>query len=143
MNWYKTSQENIIEQDLDCPECGGKLRLKESKYGLYYKCENNCGVTHGAFKDGRPRGVPGNLEIINLRKAAHSKFDELWKDEDNPQEARTKAYRWLARKMGCQPFKCHMALFNKQQLQQVISICNYALEQKKKREQEINQLELF
>jgi ssDNA-binding Zn-finger/Zn-ribbon topoisomerase 1 len=142
MSWYKKAQ-NVTEHDLDCPECGGKLRLRDSQYGLYYRCENDCGVTHGAFKDGRPRGVPGDLETIALRKAAHNKFDELWKNEPDPKEARNKAYRWLASKMACPPHQCHMALFNKEQLRQVISICNYAFQQKKQREEDKSQMELF
>jgi len=142
-NWYKKAQ--VEKENMDCPECGAKLEfIPESRYGAYYKCEKGCGVTHGAWDDGRPKGVPGDLETMALRKAAHAKFDQLWKDESDPKEARSKAYHWLSRKMGCHKNQCHMALFDKTQLRQVVSICEYALQQKKKREQQQDiQPELF
>ena len=141
-NWYKQAQE-AQEWDLNCPECGGKLRLRSGDWGPYYSCENRCGVTHGAFKSGKPRGVPGDLETIALRKAAHEKFDQLWKMHSHIPNARTKAYEWLARKMNCPISECHMAKFNKEQLRRVIGISNWALEQYKKREEEKKtQLEL-
>jgi hypothetical protein len=164
MNWYKIAQEDLAEEleqamgsdkpdkpdkpqehDLDCPECGAKLELiPKSPYGPYYRCEDKCGVTHGANKDGSPIGIPGDLETMALRKAAHAKFDQLWKNEPNPKEARNKAYYWLSRKMGCHRNQCHMAQFNKTQLRQVISLSEYQLQKKRKREQKKDiQPELF
>ena len=157
MNWYKkanTAEElqsamNSFKppksqgQDLDCPECGAKLEfIPESIYGPYYRCEKKCGVTHGAWKDGRPKGIPGDLETMALRKAAHNKFDELWKNEPNPQEARSKAYTWLAHKIGCHKNQCHMAQFDKTQLRQIIGICEHALHKKRQLKQDM-QSELF
>ena len=145
MKIYKIAEDEFTVQDIDCPECGGKLLFTpKGAYGPYYKCENNCGVTHGAWPDGRSKGVPGDLETISLRKAAHNKFDQLWKNEPDPKEARAKAYAWLAKKMVCHKNQCHMAQFDKTQLRQVISICEYALNQKRKRdEQKDQQPELF
>jgi len=129
----------------DCPECGAKLRfIPQGKFGPYYRCEQNCGVTHGAWDDGRPKGVPGDLETMKLRKAAHNKFDQMWKNEADPKEARSKAYEWLSRKIGCHKNQCHMALFDKEQLRRVIGICEFALQQKRKNELGKNiQPELF
>ena len=137
MNWYKKAQEK--EHDLTCPECGSKLKLRKSDYGLYYRCENypKCKVTHGAFKDGKPRGIPGDLETIALRKAAHNKINELIKNEPNPKEAQQKYYNWLANKLNVPKNLCHMSLFDKETLRRVIGICNYLIEQKKKRQEEL------
>jgi endogenous inhibitor of DNA gyrase (YacG/DUF329 family) len=138
MNWYKKAKI----QEMNCPECGAKLEfVPNGQYGPYYKCEKNCGVTHGAWENGDPKGVPGDLETINLRKAAHKKFDQLWKNEPNPKEARNKAYEWLSRKMGCPKHQCHISMFNKTQLQQVIGICEHIL--KKKQNINEDQLKLF
>jgi len=137
MNWYKTSQEK--ERDLTCPECGSKLKLQQGDYGLYYRCENypKCKVTHGAFKDGKPIGVPGDLETIALRKAAHNKINELLKNETDPKEAQQRYYNWLAGKLNVPKNMCHMALFDKKTLRRVVGICNYLIERKKKRQEEL------
>jgi ssDNA-binding Zn-finger/Zn-ribbon topoisomerase 1 len=138
MNWYKIAQE-VKEHDLDCPECGSKLKLHKWNDRFYYRCQNypDCKVTHGAFKDGKPQGVPGDLETIALRKAAHNKIKEMIENESNPKEAQQKYYNWLARKLNVPRNLCHMALFDKETLRRVIGMCNYLIEQKKKRKEEI------
>ena len=147
MNWYKIAalEDESRGQDLDCPECGAKLVfVSDSRYGPYYKCEMACGVTHGAWPDGRPKGIPGDLETMSLRKSAHAKFDQLWKNEADPKEARTKAYAWLAHKMGCHKNQCHMAQFDKTQLRRAMGYCENVLNQKRVREQQSEQQpELF
>jgi len=135
-NWYKTSQK---EYDLDCPECGSKLKLRHSdNWGYYYACEKypDCKVTHGAFKDGRPRGVPGDLETIALRKAAHKKFDMLWQGQADEKKSRSDAYKWLSMKLNTPYDKCHIALFGKKTLRELIGLCEYELNSRKKRKEE-------
>ena len=133
MNWYKQSQ---VERDLDCPECGGKLRLKKHhQYGDYYECESGCGVRHGAKANGEPQGIPGDLETIALRKAAHTKFDSLWREDPEPDGARTRWYHWLSRKLGVHKNECHMALFDKETLRRVIGLCEFQLNNRRKAEE--------
>lgn len=147
MNWYKKAQGETGNppEYLDCPECGSKLQLSRGEQGLYYRCENypDCRVTHGAFEDGRPRGIPGDLETIALRKAAHEKFRKLWINEPNTKDAKQEAFNWLARKMGCHRNQCLMALFNKEQLRRVIGLCEFELNKRRQRkEEQKTQLEL-
>ncbi len=133
------------QEDLMCPECGGKmLFVPNGKYGPYYACEHypECRVTHGARKDGSPAGTIGDLETIALRKAAHKKFDALWRNEPNPVEARTYWYKWLARKLSIPLHECHMAKFDKSTLRQVIGLMEY-INNKKNEEADDSQPSLF
>jgi len=49
---------------LTCPECGRRMRLRNSRYGEFYGCSGypKCRITHGAYPDGRPLGVPGKVK---------------------------------------------------------------------------------
>lgn len=89
------------EHDLDCPEpgCGSKLRLRPSRFGLFYGCERfpACRSTHGAHPNGKPLGVPATAEVKKARIAAHDAFDRLWKGGGMKRKA---AYRWLTQAMG-------------------------------------------
>lgn len=48
--------------DLVCPECGALMRLRKSRFGLFYGCTRYpyCKASHGAHPDGAPLGVPVN-----------------------------------------------------------------------------------
>lgn len=145
MNWYKKAQIDNPSGHLNCPECGSKLQLSRGEKGSYYRCENypDCRVTHRSLKDGRPLGVPGDLETIALRKAAHEKFRKLWINESDTKEAKQQAFNWLARKMGCHRNQCLMALFNKEQLRRVIGLCEFELNKRKNTQKELQtQMEL-
>ena len=132
--------------DLVCPECGGKMNfVPKSKYGPFYACEHypECKVSHGAKKDGSPAGTIGDLETIALRKAAHKKFDALWKNDPNPTAARTYWYKWLARKLAIPLHECHMAKFNKETLRQVIGLMEWVNNKRKEEEGGTTQPSLF
>lgn len=120
---------------LDCPECGGEMVLREShKYNRpFYGCINfpQCRATHGAHPDGKPLGIPGDAETKRWRMAAHDALDPLWgRDEEklHPQirkRYRRSVYWWLGEMLGIHNIKehCHIGLFNVEQCQQVIALC--------------------
>lgn len=149
MRWIRDASEKTpnVRTDLVCPECGSKITFVEKgRYGSYYACERypDCRVTHKAKPDGSPAGVIGDLETIALRKAAHKKFDQLWMFKENPKEARTKCYEWLARKLSVPLEQCHISMFNKETLRQVIGLSEWALKQFERiRQQQRTQPELF
>jgi hypothetical protein len=65
-----------------CPECGERMVLRASRYGLFYGCERFplCNAAHGAHRDtGKPLGVPADAETKRARIRAHDAFDTLWK----------------------------------------------------------------
>jgi len=107
---------------LTCPECGGQMRLKNSKYGKFSGCENypQCQATHGAHPDGRPLGIPANQETKQWRINAHKAFDKLWKCKKGI--TRKQAYAWLQEKMNLTSDEAHIGKFNIKQCKQLISL---------------------
>lgn len=131
--------------DLECPDCGGRLRLRSSRHGVFYGCVNypDCRGTHGAHPDGSPKGTPADALTRRLRIRAHHHFDQLWRDAhelpcydvpDDPREAesafwairnaaRGRAYRWLAYVLGIDPEDCHIGMFDAEMCLRTIRYC--------------------
>ena len=107
---------------MDCPECDGKMVLRNSKYGTFWGCENypKCNATHGAHPDGTPLGIPADKETKKARMKAHDVFDKLWKRQGMK---RTRAYRWLQERMGLGKEDCHIGRFDIEQCNRVVEIC--------------------
>ena len=67
------STEVVYLEDINCPKCGGKMVVKEGKFGNYSSCENNKGrnkdgslrgtCTYSAKADGSPKNSPPSLVI--------------------------------------------------------------------------------
>lgn len=99
---------------IPCPECGGLMHLKDSRYGLFYGCENypECDCKHGAHQaDGKPKGSPGDKATRQARIKAHAAFDKLWKG-GRAEMSRGDAYRWMRKAMDLPPDKAHIGGFN-------------------------------
>ncbi len=106
--------------DLVCPECGGSMRLKHSKHGLFYGCERwreGCKGTHGAHVDGSPLGTPANAETKKARIQAHRFFDRLWKKENGRKAAMTRAqaYAWMQKALNLSRNDAHIGKFDIEQ----------------------------
>src|SRR5687768_6891707 len=85
-----------------CPDCGGTMVLRDSRFGLFYGCRAypRCTATHGAHRaTGRPLGTPAGPEVKAERQATHALFDQLWKG-DALRFRRHEAYAWMAVRMG-------------------------------------------
>ncbi len=97
---------------LRCPDCGGIMSLKPSRFGLFYGCGNwpMCDCTHGAHPDGRPLGIPATRKVRELRMKVHALFDPLWLERGK--RAREGAYLLLQRLMDMEERDCHIARFN-------------------------------
>ena len=102
--------------EMMCPDCGANMRLRQSKFGLFYGCEAYpaCKGSHGAYPDGRPRGIPGNKVTRDARILAHRTFDKLWDDSATGYSKMTRAaaYRWMQRVMGVTKELAHIGMFN-------------------------------
>ena len=107
-----------------CPECGARMKLRNSKYGLFYGCTKfpECKATHGAHKDGEPLGIPANKETKEARIRAHDAFDRLWKPDKSK---RGELYLWLAKELGIPSMNCHIGSFDKETCEKVIMLCSY------------------
>lgn len=110
--------------DLKCGDCGAPMQLKPSKYGQFYGCVRwpECKGTHGAHKDGSPKGVPANLATRRARTAAHDAFDRLWKpaSDSQPLMRRKEAYAWLMRRMSLTAERAHIAMFTQEQCEKLV-----------------------
>lgn len=101
-----------------CPYCGGKVSLRDSKiiykkrsYGLVYICDNypKCSAFVGVHKGTKkPFGTLADINLRELRKRCHSKFDDLWL---NGCMARYKAYEWLQKEMEMTSHQAHIGMF--------------------------------
>lgn len=109
---------------MNCPECEGKLVLRNSKHGLFYGCNQYpaCKATHGAHPDGVPLGIPGNKKTKEARMRAHDVFDKYWKQRKMTRKA---AYRWLQYQMSMTKEECHIAKFNIEQCEAVLWVCKH------------------
>lgn len=109
--------------DLKCPEpgCGADMVLRSSRYGYFYGCSRYpaCKGTHGAHKDGSPMGTPADKATRQARIRAHDVLDRLWKQEGH---RRGDLYGWLAREMHLDPEDAHIAMFNREQCEQVVQL---------------------
>lgn len=120
----KHKNKSVKTYMLMCPECGGKMRLRNSRYGKFYGCENwpKCQATHGAHPDGQPLGKPADQETKKARIRAHAAFDKTWNGV-SVKNARNRAYKFLANQMELTADQCHIGMFTKQQCEQVVKLC--------------------
>ena len=103
-----------------CAECGGKMELKNSVYGLFYGCQSwpACNGTHGAHKEsGDPLGRPANKKTKEARIHVHTEFDRLWRGHGtfSPRMKRKDAYRWMQSAMGLSEAEAHIGNFDIEQ----------------------------
>lgn len=84
----------VVDVELTCPACKGRMRLRRNHHGLFWGCDTYvaCGTTHGAHEDGTPLGLPADKETKAWRVRAHNAFDPLWQ---SGKLSRTDAYQWL------------------------------------------------
>lgn len=105
-------------RDMDCPECDGKLVLKDGKFGIFYGCERyretGCKGAHNCHKrTAEPLGIPADWETRQLRKKAHEVFDLLWKAKSLSNMSRQDAYRWMQANLGLSESDAHIAKLDK------------------------------
>ena len=110
-----------------CPECGAPMVLRETTKFTYkngdprkfYGCSRfpACRAAHGAHPDGKPMGVPANLETKQARMAAHAAFDAHWQKRGL---SKKQAYLFLQDVMGMTAAEAHIANFDKAQCELLV-----------------------
>ena len=115
-------QKNEEQVRVDCPECGTRMVLKNSKYGLFFACPRYplCKGAHGAHPNGKPLGVPADKKTKLARIAAHAVFDHTWRGNSKIFVDRQQAYRWMSRVLRLPTTKCHIGIFDCQDCQSLI-----------------------
>jgi len=87
------------------------------KHKWFYFCEP-CWAWVGCHKySKRTLGHPANQELRAMRIKVHSKFDSMW----STRNGRTRAYKWLSKKMKLSSDETHIGMFD-------LKKCNSALE---------------
>lgn len=83
---------------MQCPECGGEMIRRKSKYkdSYWWGCSNypNCDVTSTEHPDGTPADYPAGKEIKKLRRRAHELMEAVfgsWYDK----RAKSDMYSWI------------------------------------------------
>lgn len=70
-------------EDIECPDCGAQMVLREGRYGLFYGCsawsETRCPGSHKALFNGAPCGVPANQETRRARKELCTLLEQAMK----------------------------------------------------------------
>ena len=68
--------------DLECPDCGALLILKDSKFGIFYGCvnwrETQCKGSLSCNRSAKPLGSPANAETRKLRHQAYEAMHTFW-----------------------------------------------------------------
>lgn len=93
----------------------------------FYQCAP-CDAYVGCHKGGdgrKPLGRLANADLRAAKSAAHRAFDPMWRD-DSTFEKRHHAYAWLAGELGIGLGDCHIGMFDLEQCQKVVALCeNY------------------
>lgn len=107
-----------------CPECGARMVLRRSRYGLFYGCERwpTCKGTHGAHAaTGEPLGFPADQETKAARIRAHDWLDRLWLGPTAPMRRR-EAYRWMREAMGLSREEAHVGRFTRELCARLVAL---------------------
>ena len=114
-----------------CNLCGGKVVYasnsliygREYGSGKMYLC-TKCGAYVGTHKP-RPKealGLLADKEMRDMKMKCHALFDEKWKNQKNRREARKKAYKELAERLGISVDECHFGYFDMDMLNKAYGI---------------------
>lgn len=121
-----------------CRYCGNPAVLKvagddgypyEADHGPVWRCVP-CLAHVGCHPDTQiPLGALANAELRNWKHSAHLAFDPLWqgkmrRDKCSKSTARQAGYRWLSEQMGIAYEATHIGMFDVEQCQKVVDICN-------------------
>ena len=100
-----------------CNICGAPVKLVNNALiygrpfgsGKAYLC-TGCGAYVGTHKPHPDEafGILANADMRIWRHKCHTLFDELWETPS----ARSKAYAWLAEKLGIAKADCHFGYFD-------------------------------
>jgi len=118
-----------------CDYCQGPTEfvddseVYERSYGRKVYLCRPCNAWVGVHKGTtRPLGRLAKSELRKMKIQAHAHLDVLWRAAMRTRgwgqnQARGKAYVWLAASMGIEQAKCHIGMFDEEQCRQVIALC--------------------
>lgn len=116
-----------------CPYCDREAKLvsgvtvypsrADLRDRLFWRCAP-CDAHVGTHADSTHRHVPlgslANAELREWRRRAHTLFDPLWQQGNNPL-TRAQAYEWLRKFMGLTRHEAHIGAFGLAQCQRLVA----------------------
>lgn len=115
----------------NCPDCGATMQLRRSQKFRYpngkprrfWGCSEYplCHAVIGAHPDGKPVGIPANIETRKARSRAHDAFD-AWIEKYSI--TKNQGYRWLAEMLGVPEPEAHMGMMDKETCEAVVGLCS-------------------
>lgn len=129
----KRQKQTSIYSGKICPYCSQKSEYVDSSevygksYGMIYLCRP-CKAWSGVHKGTKMSlGSLANSELREWRKEAHLYFDKLWRAKikfgHTKNEARGKAYAWLAASLGIPDETAHIAWFDVEMCKKAVNLC--------------------
>jgi len=119
----------------NCQYCGLPVTFSQTSnhihgrnYGPIWECVP-CAAYVGCHKGTTSAlGTVANKATRDARQAAHKAFDGLWKCKVKyhgwkKQSARGAGYKWLAKELGIDVTKCHIANFDEATCLEAVRIC--------------------
>jgi ssDNA-binding Zn-finger/Zn-ribbon topoisomerase 1 len=131
-----------------CPDCGRRMKLKQSDQGNGLRNFLECVYCHGRMRCnslGQPIVLSADRITRGLRVEAHRAFQHTYLDpwkipelgrliripKRNAHRHRMKlintlrrhAYQWLAQRLGLDRFDCHIGNMNAAQCRNVVTVC--------------------
>lgn len=121
-----------------CPHCGSDVdfvnnsKIYGKEFGDWpwaYLCRNKvCDSYIGVHSGTRHAlGTLADAPTRAARKTAHSAFDQIWKTKTMK---RGEAYRWLAKELDIEPWRCHIGWFGVGYCKQVTKLATSFLQQR-------------
>jgi|WetSurMetagenome_2_1015567.scaffolds.fasta_scaffold1201624_2 hypothetical protein len=115
---------------LKCPYCTNTAELvtgaviyprrPDLSHKLFWSC-SPCGAYVGCHPGtSNSLGRMANAELRQARSNAHAWFDRIWQAREM---SRSKAYAWLAKRLGLPVEKAHIGMFDAEMCRRVVEAC--------------------
>lgn len=138
MSAERIDPRSILPEPCNCLNCGSPVEFVNNstiygkEFGSWpwaYVCTNKvCDSYIGVHSGTRHAlGTLANAVTRTARKTAHSAFDQIWKTKTMK---RGEAYRWLARELDIEPWRCHIGWFDVSYCKQVTKLSVAFLQQR-------------
>jgi len=117
----KFNLSEIKPLNLDCPNCGSSMTLRQSRFGLFYGCDNyylnQCTGRVSAKSDGTVKIPYISYAEKQARYYAKEAFDKLWQ---NGCFTKQEAFNWLCKEMNCARSEALISKFTIQQCTELL-----------------------
>lgn len=127
-----------------CPYCGRfseltvgasiyprRPELAERSFYLCQPCQAWVGTHEGTVT---PLGTLADTTLRRHRGQAHQAFDPVWR---TGLMSRKRAYAWLTTQLNVHPDDCHIALFDAETCQRVVTVCGELIANKQRENQDV------